>query len=221
MIYILDNNNNSSNKNSLAGWHQLLLGYYISKKWLLLAAMDTPTIGKLNQAAGRSRTCLTGLKEFNLHGMQNLARTKLSPATTKGWQTDIIHGSSRASALPLDSETNADLRSTLLLQHHSNETPVQLAPDDGFDESKLSKQLIWMMEKTNRMSPGICWQPSSRPETASLDGLPANRIALPTAQHVPQSLHNNEWQLFPSRTTSSFLRHHKHNILCPLHTRDA
>ncbi|KAI2508314.1 hypothetical protein MHU86_6119 [Fragilaria crotonensis] len=29
---------------NLIGWHQLLLGY-LSKKWLLLAAMDTPTPG--------------------------------------------------------------------------------------------------------------------------------------------------------------------------------
>jgi hypothetical protein len=40
---------------TLIGWHQLLLGY-ISKKWLLLAAMDTPHVGKTTISAGHSRT---------------------------------------------------------------------------------------------------------------------------------------------------------------------
>jgi hypothetical protein len=40
---------------TLIGWHQLLLGY-ISKKWLLLATMDTPHIGTMTLSAGQSRT---------------------------------------------------------------------------------------------------------------------------------------------------------------------
>ena len=39
---------------TLIGWHHLLLGY-ASKKWLLIASMDTPTIGQINLSAGRSR----------------------------------------------------------------------------------------------------------------------------------------------------------------------
>ncbi|KAI2511591.1 hypothetical protein MHU86_2845 [Fragilaria crotonensis] len=40
---------------TLIGWHHLLLGY-TSKKWLLLASMDTPKVGQINLSAGRSRT---------------------------------------------------------------------------------------------------------------------------------------------------------------------
>ena len=49
---------------TLIGWHQLLLGY-ISKKWPLLAAMDTPNMGKTTLSAERSRTH-TALKAMTL-----------------------------------------------------------------------------------------------------------------------------------------------------------
>ena len=45
------------NEQTLIGWHQLLLGYILSKKLLLFAAMDTPNIGKMTLSAGQSRTC--------------------------------------------------------------------------------------------------------------------------------------------------------------------
>jgi hypothetical protein len=49
---------------TLIGWHQLQLGY-LAKKWLLLAAMDTSTPGKLNLSAGQSCTH-TALKAITL-----------------------------------------------------------------------------------------------------------------------------------------------------------
>ncbi|KAI2509677.1 hypothetical protein MHU86_4797 [Fragilaria crotonensis] len=92
---------------NLIGWHQLLLGY-LSKKWLLLAAMDTPNPGKLNLSAGRSRTH-TALKAITL-------------MVREIWlgRNEVLHQHRDETDQEIYSMESAELR-----HYHSNPTLIQ------------------------------------------------------------------------------------------------
>jgi hypothetical protein len=108
---------------NLIGWHQLLLGY-LSKKWLLLAAMDTPTPGKLNLSAGRSRTH-TALKAITL-------------MVREIWlgRNEVLHQHRDETDQEIYSMESAELR-----HYHSNPTLIQTSDQHYCRNITLTKLL--------------------------------------------------------------------------------
>ena len=125
---------------TLIGWHHLLLGY-ASKKWLLIASMDTPTIGQINLVAGRSRTKVA-LRAITL----------MVPDLWLG-RNEILHQHQDNQDQTIYSMESAELR-----HHHSNPTQVPNSDQHYCRNITLNKLL--------KSRPSVCRRWLKRVKTA-------------------------------------------------------